>query len=60
MHLHTLYASGNPKITNEGIKHMQLHTLDASNNPKITDEGIKHMPLLHYMHLIIQTYKKIL
>ena len=35
----------NPKITDEGIKHMQLHTLYASDNPKITDEGIKHMQL---------------
>ena len=29
MQLHTLYASDNSKITDEGIKHMQLHTLYA-------------------------------
>jgi hypothetical protein len=29
MQLHTLYASNNPNITDEGIKHMQLHTLNG-------------------------------
>ena len=29
MQLHTLNASYNSKITDEGIKHMQLHTLYA-------------------------------
>jgi len=43
--LHTLNASNNSKITDEGIKHMQLHTLNANGNKKITDEGIKHMQL---------------
>jgi hypothetical protein len=42
MSLHTLYACGNDKITDEGIKHMSLHTLDARWNVNITDEGIKH------------------
>ena len=43
--LKVLYASDNPKITDEGIKGMSLHTLYASYNRKITDEGIKGMPL---------------
>ena len=49
-----LKASNNPKITDEGIKHMQLHTLNASYNSKITDRGIKHMQLYTLTHHIIQ------
>jgi uncharacterized protein YneF (UPF0154 family) len=44
-----LYTSCNPKITDEGIKHMMLHILHAFCNSKITDEGIKHM-MLHTLH----------
>src|SRR3989339_235780 len=40
-----LYASCNPNITDEGIKHMNLHTLHASWNRSITNEGIRHMNL---------------
>ena len=40
MQLYTLYASGNSKITDEGIKHMQLHTLNASYNEKITEKHL--------------------
>ena len=43
--LHTLYASGKSKISDEGIKHMKLHTLYAVGNEKISDEGIKDMKL---------------
>ena len=45
MKLHTLDASDNTKITDEGIKDMKLHTLNACHNSKITDEGIKDMKL---------------
>ena len=30
-----LNASNNPKITDNGIKHMMLHTLNTYNNPNI-------------------------
>jgi len=40
MQLHTLDASYNEKITDEGIKHMQLHTLNASYNEKITEKHL--------------------
>ena len=48
MQLHTLNASCNKKITDEGIKHMQLHTLNAFNNEKITDEGNKEYAASHF------------
>ena len=44
MKLHTLYASHNNRITDEGIKYMKLHTLYAYSG-RITDEGIKNMKL---------------
>ena len=43
--LTTLNASGNDKITNDGIKGLPLTTLDASYSKNITDDGIKGLPL---------------
>ena len=45
MKLHTLHASYDSGITDEGIKNMNLHKLCASDNRGITDEGIKNMNL---------------
>ena len=36
--LHTLYASHNEKITDEGIKHMNLYTVKAHDNDKIINK----------------------
>jgi hypothetical protein len=38
MNLHTLIASHNENITNEGIRHMNLHKLCARFNNNITYE----------------------
>ena len=53
MNLHTLYASFNENITDEGIKHMNLYTLSAMYS-KISDKGIKHMNL----HTLVASLNK--
>jgi hypothetical protein len=37
MNLHSLDASGNEQISDDGIYHMNLHSLDAYDNPNINN-----------------------
>ena len=55
-YIRKLDAFDNPRITDEGIKHLSLHTLYAAvpnkymDNPTITDTGISHMTNLYALY----------
>src|SRR6185312_8751787 len=50
-YLHTIYASGNPNITDLSVKELKnLHTLYTDGNSGITDLSVKELKKLHTLY----------